>query len=73
MDAFMQALKDRRTVLVLVGAALALVAGLVLANMLMNRHQGEANLAPPAAQGRSARYPCCFVKRNGGEMVTRWV
>lgn len=46
----MQALKDRRTVLALVGAALALVAGLVLAKMLMNRHQGEANLAPPAAQ-----------------------
>jgi hypothetical protein len=50
MDAFMQALKDRRTVLVLAGAALALVAGLVLAKILMNRHQGEANLTPPAAQ-----------------------
>ena len=46
----MQALKDRRTLLVVVGAALALVAGLVLAKTLMNRHRGEANVAPPAAQ-----------------------
>ena len=47
----MQALKDRRIALALAGAALALVAGLVMATSLMKRHQGEANATPPAAQG----------------------
>jgi hypothetical protein len=51
MDALMQALRDRRIVLALAGAALALVAGLVMAMTLMKRHQGEANATPPAAQG----------------------
>lgn len=47
----MQALKDRRIALALGGAALALVAGLVMATTLMRRHAGEAGATPPAAQG----------------------
>lgn len=47
----MQALKDRRIALALAGAALALVAGLVMATTLMRRHSGEAGATPPAAQG----------------------
>jgi len=47
----MQALKDRRIALALAGAALALVAGLVVATTLMRRHSGEAGATPPAAQG----------------------
>lgn len=46
----MQALKDRRIALALAGAALALVAGLVMATTLMRRHSGEAGATPPAAQ-----------------------
>lgn len=51
MDALLQALKDRRIAFAAAGAALALIAGLVMASTLMNRHKGEANIAPPAAQG----------------------
>lgn len=51
MDALIQALKDRRIALALGGAALALVAGLAMAFGLMNKHKGEADIAPPAAQG----------------------
>ncbi len=47
----MQAVKDRRIALALAGAALALVAGLVMATTLMRRHSGEAGATPPAAQG----------------------
>jgi hypothetical protein len=51
MDALMQALRDRRILLAVAGAALALIAGLLMAMTLMKRHQGEANATPPAAQG----------------------
>lgn len=47
----MQALKDRRIMLAVAGAALALIAGLVMATTLMKRHAGEAGAIPPAAQG----------------------
>ena len=50
MDSLIQALKDRRVAAAL-GAAVALVAGLVLGTSLMNRHKGEEGATPPAAQG----------------------
>lgn len=46
----MDFLKDRRTVLVLAGAAVALLAGLVIAWMLVARHRGETAAAPPASR-----------------------
>ena len=55
MDAFIQALKDRRTVLVLAGAALALVAGLV--------HGQDPDEPPP---GRSQCDAACRPGRAGG-------
>jgi hypothetical protein len=46
----MEALKDRRIVLALVGGALALLAGLGIAVGLMGKHADDKNLPPPAAQ-----------------------
>ncbi|HEY2356042.1 MAG TPA: hypothetical protein VGH86_01225 [Phenylobacterium sp.] len=46
----MDFLKDRRTVLALAGAAVALLAGLAIAWSLVASHRGEAATAPPASQ-----------------------
>src|SRR5579862_164102 len=46
----MDFLKDRRTVLALAGAAVALLAGLVIAWSLVASHRGETAAAPPASQ-----------------------
>src|SRR5258708_15387382 len=46
----MDFLKDRRTVLVLAGAAVALLAGLIIAWTLVAAHRGEATAPPPASQ-----------------------
>ena len=46
----MEALKDRRIVLALIGGALALLAGLGIAVGLMNRHKDDKTAPPPAAQ-----------------------
>ena len=46
----MEALKDRRIVLALIGGALALLAGLGIAIGLMGRHRDDKAAAPPAAQ-----------------------
>jgi len=47
----MDFLKDRRTVLALGGAAVALLAGLGLAWAMVERHRGETAPPPPASQG----------------------
>ena len=46
----MEALKDRRIVLALIGGALALLAGLGIAVGLMGRHKDDKTAPPPAAQ-----------------------
>src|SRR6185312_11741743 len=46
----MDFLKDRRTVLALAGAAVALLAGLAIAWTLVSGHRGEAAAPPPASQ-----------------------
>ncbi len=46
----MDVLGDRRTVLALAGAAVALLAGLALAGVLIAQHRGERVLAPPASR-----------------------
>ena len=46
----MEALKDRRIVLALIGGALALLAGLGIAVGLMGRHKDDKTTPPPAAQ-----------------------
>lgn len=46
----MEALKDRRIVLALIGGALALLAGLGIAVGLMGKHKDDKNGPPPAAQ-----------------------
>ncbi len=46
----MDFLKDRRTVLVLAGAAVALLAGLAIAWALVAQHRGEATAPPPASR-----------------------
>jgi len=46
----MEALKDRRIVLALVGGALALLAGLGIAIGLMGKHRDDKAAPPPAAQ-----------------------
>ncbi len=46
----MDFLKDRRTVLVLAGAGVALLAGLIIAWTLVASHRGEATAPPPASQ-----------------------
>jgi len=43
-------MKDRRTVLVLAGAAVALLAGLAIAWTLVSKHRGEAAPPPPASR-----------------------
>jgi hypothetical protein len=47
----MDFLKDRRTLLALAGAAVALLAGLGLAWLMVERHRGETASPPPASQG----------------------
>lgn len=47
----MEFLKDRRTLLVLVGGALALLAGVVIATMLVGKSRNEDTPPPPASQG----------------------
>lgn len=47
----MEFLKDRRTLLAIVGGALALLAGIVIANVMVNRGKGEKVAPPPASQG----------------------
>ena len=46
----MDFLKDRRTLLALAGAAVALLAGLAFAWTLMSGHRGEVGPPPPASQ-----------------------
>jgi hypothetical protein len=46
----MDFLKDRRTVLALVGAAVALLAGLAVAWVMVAQHRGETAAAPPASR-----------------------
>jgi hypothetical protein len=46
----MDFLNDRRTVLVLTGAAVALLAGLAIAWALVAQHRGETAAAPPASR-----------------------
>jgi hypothetical protein len=46
----MDFLKDRRTVLVLAGAAVALLAGLAIAWTMVSRHRGETPAPPPASR-----------------------
>jgi hypothetical protein len=46
----MDFLKDRRTLLALAGAAVALMAGLAIAWTLVAAHRGERAAAPPASQ-----------------------
>jgi hypothetical protein len=46
----MDFLKDRRTVLVLAGAAVALLAGLTIALALTTNHRGETPPPPPASR-----------------------
>src|SRR3954468_14190573 len=46
----MDFLKDRRTVLALAGAAVALLAGLAVAWTLIGQHRGEKTAPPPASQ-----------------------
>lgn len=43
----MEFLKDRRTLLALVGGALALLAGLIIANVMVNKGKDEKPSAPP--------------------------
>src|SRR4051812_33745989 len=45
----MDFLKDRRVVL-LVGAVVALLAGLLIASLMMRGHRGEGTMPPPASQ-----------------------
>lgn len=47
----MEFLKDRRTLLVLFGGALALLAGVVIATMLVGKGRNEKAPPPPASQG----------------------
>jgi hypothetical protein len=47
----MDFIKDRRTVLVLAGAAVALLAGLAIAWTLVSSHRGETAPPPPASRG----------------------
>ena len=47
----MEFLKDRRTLLALVGGALALLAGLIIANVMVNKGKDEKPSAPPASKG----------------------
>lgn len=47
----MEFLKDRRTLLALVGGALALLAGVVIASVMVNKGRDEKTLPPPASQG----------------------
>ena len=46
----MDFLRDRRTVLTLAGAAVALLAGLAVAWTLVSRHRGEVAQPPPASR-----------------------
>src|SRR5258705_13578311 len=46
----MDFMKDRRTVLVLAGAAVALLAGLAMAWTLVSTHRGETAAPPPASR-----------------------
>lgn len=47
----MEFLKDRRTLLALIGGALALLAGVVLATMMVGKGRNETAPPPPASQG----------------------
>ncbi|MDB5436417.1 MAG: hypothetical protein JWR47_2674 [Phenylobacterium sp.] len=47
----MDFLKDRRTLLALAGAAVALLAGLAIAWTLVGGHRGETPAPPPASRG----------------------
>lgn len=47
----MEFLKDRRTILVFVGGALALLAGVLIATMLVGKGRNEKTSPPPASQG----------------------
>ena len=47
----MEILKDRRLALPLLGGALALLAGVVVALLLVNKHKDETPPPAPAAQG----------------------
>ena len=47
----MEFLKDRRTLLALVGGALALLAGVIIASVMVNKGKGERPAPPPASQG----------------------
>jgi hypothetical protein len=47
----MDFLKDRRTLFALVGGAVALLAGIVIANVMINKGRGEKTPPPPASQG----------------------
>ncbi len=46
----MDFLKDRRTLLALAGAAVALLAGLAIAWVLVSQHRGEPSAPPPASR-----------------------
>lgn len=47
----MDFLKDRRTLLALVGGALALLAGVIIASVMVDKGKGEKTPPPPASQG----------------------
>ncbi len=47
----MEFLKDRRTLLALIGGALALLAGVVIATMMVGKGRNETAPPPPASQG----------------------
>lgn len=47
----MDFLKDRRTLLALVGGAVALLAGVLIASVMINKGKGEKAAPPPASQG----------------------
>ncbi|WP_312165337.1 hypothetical protein [Phenylobacterium sp.] len=47
----MDFLKDRRTLLALAGGALALLAGVVIASVMVDKGRGEKTAPPPASQG----------------------
>ena len=47
----MEFLKDRRTQMLLIGAAIALVTGLVIASILVRQGKGENTPPPPASTG----------------------
>lgn len=47
----MDFLKDRRTLLAIIGGAVALLAGVIIATLMVRNGQGEKTPPPPASQG----------------------